>query len=1508
MAESVQIKNGIVVINSAGGHTVISRESLLKRLHYFDGKFLRAADLNLEQQALLNQVRLSNQASGSGVVHGYSCTLASGDRLVVGPGLAIDPVGRVLSLPQEVGIGIAELIEKSQQNPSVSTGGASAAGAPVFGECEQAAAEAPDTVLDGVRLYLITVGHAEAYCGEEDVYGKLCEEACITSTQRPYVIEGVVLRAVPLILPTNPMTSSLIALSSRHLRSRVASVYFAAEQSNPASLVSGDGLASSIWCLGAEAEGGAAVPIGVLARAGSRTVFLDAWIARRERMETPPRRYWAGRLAMRPWNVFLAQVLQFQCQLASCFAGKEVIEGESPCAEEKQLAAEAAEALAELMQKYNDIVSHFTTVEGLAVTRKTLEVAPLNDLRGRLSAIASKVVSQRYLIDCGIVELPSAGYLPVDPTASLTVNEQVRRLTGNGLDLRFCVVRPDYIPHALEEAQHMERISLLAGIDDQAAKPKVDVLVPDGRIEEYKEEAPGTGYAMDLVLTGVGLPGGTGLRAKLAASTDKRTEEKMSTMGMHASNQAEILVGSGLQAVLRGAARGEELPNGGSAFYYAAQTPASTGFIQVDVSNNALQLFKEHTAETASNVLELIKSAAPETEKARATTSSAGKATLGTNRMLANTLLQRLSSGLRINTRESRDPSQAIWLSFRADEDPFALERGNAVQVSAQAVFLYSLPLQDSLLLVVEDLSLSGQLRLDAIDQRAGETRLTCRLKADGILNYTVEQSNEHSERAVPLKLDEKVVILRTTSIGPRPAYRISVINPSPWAQLGNIELRFERSWTDSSTATIKAVFRLLSKEAVSIAEIKESANALQQSMRAKAASLTHGYGMTEAVSTELAKNEVLIFSGQQKIDNDALKPGHALHDASLSALARLGAALNDNGFADFSARQLFPPPRAVPDELRVFARHDWVLFHRRRDKACGFETAPEALVQPRRFRIFQAGVASDEERVLLRNALVHNQPEIISRFRPQAVTIVEFEAGIQTVRTSPEDVRADWLSRVDDNVDIVLGVVATRGAAYDESQVLAEARLNSLTGVLAPVAGLAEDVELLWAEQVPDTLASGEVDGIIVYATQEVATVCHEVFRLELSPEQLAAFLETLQASDNFRTLIQEFGGVQLGFVPKFRNGAAQLFGDTAANDLIKAWGDAGNNQPVRVVPLVPVDADGSLPGDQPYMEQSQAIADTVGKGADSTDPIGLSQPFLKCPAVTLLVVEPQAGPTLNTVYGYVFPSASTEIDPQDIKNHFETEGLPDDFPASKPDSGTFWYPLGSVSFDADNNGSLVALNTVATKAIADGLLTAAGNPHVNRNYYVVSLSKQGVQANQISRDKAAAEQIAGALNLSGNVITAVHGKASWPGGSEALTLVLIPNPTYFNVAMTHRILYAEPSTDTSPTDEDVVAGGVKTLHYDQQGELIKDLAFEAFVTRLKKQDTLIKTIEVVTTEEPVGGTGDPRAEKTLAALKEAGAAMADAVVNVRIADAREQALISRMGGGVTSGLVLRK
>src|SRR5262249_52866093 len=104
-----------------------------------------------------------------------------------------------------------------------------------------------------------------------------------------------------------------------HLRNRIASAYFAAEPWLTAPLLSAQGLRSPIWCNPASLYSRDEVPIGLLARDGGITRVLDAWSARRERMDTQAKGYWPGSMRTRPWNVFIAQILQFQCQLTGVF-------------------------------------------------------------------------------------------------------------------------------------------------------------------------------------------------------------------------------------------------------------------------------------------------------------------------------------------------------------------------------------------------------------------------------------------------------------------------------------------------------------------------------------------------------------------------------------------------------------------------------------------------------------------------------------------------------------------------------------------------------------------------------------------------------------------------------------------------------------------------------------------------------------------------------------------------------------------------------------------------------------------------------------------------------------------------------------------------------------------------------------------------------------------------------------------------------------------------------------
>ncbi len=473
----------IVLVGTDNGVVVLTTDTPLRRLNYFDGKFLRAEDMQVEQDYLRTLVQLSNRAGGSGVVNGYDTVLAPGGAAVtVGQGLAIDPIGRVLLMPIAKTMALDDLIAATAN--AQKTLAASAVGSSDFGDCVVITPPTATTSGQSGDLYLLTVGFLEALCGEEDVFGQVCDNACVQSKDRRWRMEGVLFRAVPLTLKSTLEVSKGVPVDANQLRNRVASAYFEDERLSIASLINGTSIKNSAtWCLGAQAELGDPVPLAVFSRSGGITKFLDAWTARRERMETPPRRYWAFRLAMRPWGVFLAQVLQFQCQLHDLFAG--LVDGGTggdPCAPKTAAIGQAAQLLAQLETWHAKLASTLTAAQMTTLSIQPFQIGQIVGVKNALAGATGPTGLQgtQILIDGGIVELPSAGYLPVT-VGGPTVNVQVRNLLGPGVDLRFCLCRPDYIPHVLEEAQHMERISLLTGIDDPTAMPHVDVFVPDGQ-------------------------------------------------------------------------------------------------------------------------------------------------------------------------------------------------------------------------------------------------------------------------------------------------------------------------------------------------------------------------------------------------------------------------------------------------------------------------------------------------------------------------------------------------------------------------------------------------------------------------------------------------------------------------------------------------------------------------------------------------------------------------------------------------------------------------------------------------------------------------------------------------------------------------------------------------------------------------------------------------------------------------------------------------------------------
>jgi hypothetical protein len=443
------------LVGAQGGVTAIPTNAELTRVSYFNGRLLSAEDLQVEQDYLRALVRLANRAGGAGVVHGFVAAL-SADRasIAIQPGLALDADGRTLLLRSALTLEIDRLLAAGK----VAALPSPIAGRATFGACVPAIPAAPAQAVGASGLYLLTVGFTEGPRDEEWAPGSHCDDRCPGITDARYRVEGLIFRAAPLALEL-PDTK-ILALHAGHLRSRVASAYFAREASPGQSLISRAGLRAAAWCLGAPPTSGQEVPLAVFLQGAERGQFLDVWTARRERVEPPPRRYWASRMAMRPWSVYVAQILQFQCQLHELLsrAGEATLAPE-PFAEE-QLAIKDAVAL---------------------FARLDRSISGLSAMRARLLAVARRpATASGELVEGGLLELPPAGWLPVDDGSGEGVESQVRRTLGQGLDLRFCVVAPDHVLHALEERQHMERISLVHGLERPHERPEVDILVPGG--------------------------------------------------------------------------------------------------------------------------------------------------------------------------------------------------------------------------------------------------------------------------------------------------------------------------------------------------------------------------------------------------------------------------------------------------------------------------------------------------------------------------------------------------------------------------------------------------------------------------------------------------------------------------------------------------------------------------------------------------------------------------------------------------------------------------------------------------------------------------------------------------------------------------------------------------------------------------------------------------------------------------------------------------------------------
>jgi hypothetical protein len=397
------------------------------RLNPSDGLFLRAQHLTVMEDYALALAQSAALAAGTGVVYGYR-TWLDGTMLKVDPGLAIGPDGRPLRSTQEATVDLSDLTVEA----------------------------------DG--FFVVEVSPASWDYGQENVYGNLCDDPCSSSAAiHPYQAEGIVI---------NLRADSMPGLKSQgHYQQRnwLASRYYERERERGGPwLVPGTagskiaGIATLDFSTATGAPEGNAVPIAVLLNSGA-SWLVDLWIARRDLGDPAPRRAWQSKLAMRPWDVFIAQVLQFQAQLTELYLASQAGPATSVAAEEL---AHAIGSIRDQFAKMR-VKPHWLSE---SITELENALPQLDKAAGQ-----AKDPAKYGLSALGFGELPPAGYLP-SPPAGYDAEAYAKQLFGPYVKVRVCRCRADHAVRAVEQAQHLDRIPL----DQRGQKgtPSVDVLIP----------------------------------------------------------------------------------------------------------------------------------------------------------------------------------------------------------------------------------------------------------------------------------------------------------------------------------------------------------------------------------------------------------------------------------------------------------------------------------------------------------------------------------------------------------------------------------------------------------------------------------------------------------------------------------------------------------------------------------------------------------------------------------------------------------------------------------------------------------------------------------------------------------------------------------------------------------------------------------------------------------------------------------------------------------------------
>lgn len=1053
MGKDTAQQDANAVQRAKDGKTIIETSSPLTRLHYFDGKFLRADAFAIEQDYHRTQTRLANLAGGWGVVEGFALS-AKGETLTIGAGLAITAQGNFVHANGEFGATLSELLALARPEPEN--------GNQDFADCPEKKS-VPLTESSGLGLYEITVGPAEDLCGNEAVYGKLCESACVSSSQHPYWREGVVLRLRPLSLQLP--TSKAVVFSSVHLRNRVASAYFAAERGLTAAALSLSGLGNELWCQPARLTDRNEVAIGLLVREGNIIRVIDAWGSRRERMEAQARGYWQGRMAMRPWNVFLAQILQFQCQLAGAFDPTEV-ELKTPddeCENLRQLLDKTRKELEALQQKYaqskespakaNSKAKKKT--EGMVAEEHSIPFAELYALSEELSAAdigQGGLPASRMLLKAGFAELPPAGYLPLMKSKQ-GLEAQLSRIFGEGVRLHYHAVREDEIAHLVEEAQHMERISLTRGLDDPARIEDVEIFVPDGEAFSQQQTAAGEWWQVDMAMEAL-------------SAFDIGAEVKLDPIKKAAPQEKS----------------------------FRAESTAAAGFSN-DATHEMHPLDETKQTEIALAFKNLARNLQTRNFSGLARTAHLNDSGYGLS-LIVTLQVDDLIAKARelLKTYPEFDPNGeyaerinafkgfALYLAGDLKADPLALALGQSTELSGELVFANAAMRVSGSLTALRDKPAPGgkteriaqlDLVMHAKQGPGASLRASISLlrKGDARDGELLLDDEKHNPRSSPILFDWQA--------SPRRALML---------------LSDEGAATHVGKAFVQAMKK------TSHAEVEAEVSPGDQD------GIGHSAGQAGAQEKQQERQLLRMdgLSSMPTLDSP-------LGSAAMNALILMAEQADDPSFLPRARRRLFPALDAA-QSTGVRAVLDWVMFRRARTPLCASATCPEPVKAA--FEVFQCWhitIADEAELKALQEALENRSVKQLARFAFQPVGVLRYRDENALAEETELRIEAMW-RQANPGEQVVLARYweqrPTTGQGWQN-----HARLRNMLEQIKEVTQPPErgDGAITRLELPPATLSDGALDGGFLVVTQQARA--HRV--LFLSYEQYAESRALLRKGD---------------------------------------------------------------------------------------------------------------------------------------------------------------------------------------------------------------------------------------------------------------------------------------------------------------------------------------------------------------------------------------------------------